>query len=228
MIIVLADAADQPAQRIVARWSAHDAILMTPTDLSRPGWRLELGRPSRWTAVLGERRIGDADPLLGVLTCLAAVEPGALCGIVAEDRGYVAAEMTAFLVSWLTELRCTLVNRPSPGCLTGPGWRPQEWTRVAAELGIPVAAPTAERYGPPGTAPCVVTVAGSACLGAPSALLAERAHRLAGAAGLGLASVTFDASVAEAPFLAAWPGGDLDDPEVAAGLLAALQEPRLC
>jgi hypothetical protein len=58
--------------------------------------------------------------------------------LVAEDRAYAAAEMTAFLTAWLASRRCTVVNRPTPGCLGGPGWRPEQWAMHAAAVGLRV------------------------------------------------------------------------------------------
>ena len=234
MIIVLADVADQAARRIVARWSSHDARLMTQADLSRPGWRLELGCPSRWTAPLGDELVSDRNSVMGVLNCLQAVDPAGLSEIVPEDRVYVATEMTAFLACWLTELRCTLANRPGPNCLCGPGWRPEHWARVASGLGIPAApvrrSPPAPRGrgGARRQTQSTVTIAGRACVGAASDVLADRARRLAGVAGLGLATFGFDATAPSAPLLGATPGGDLDDAEVADGLLATFEASGSC
>ena len=217
MIAVLAHAGDAQAGRLVARWAAHDAQLVTPADLSRAGWRLEPGVPSHWSAAVGDRSVGDDGPLRGVLVRLAAVCGSDLPHIVAEDRAYVAAEMTAFLASWLTELRCPVVNRPSPNCLSGPGWRLEEWARAAVRLGIPVAKvrrPTPARVA---RVMATVTVAGRVGLGAPE--LVTRARRLAEAAGLRLAQCAFGAGV-EAPLLGATADADLDDDAVAAGVLA--------
>jgi hypothetical protein len=46
--------------------------------------------------------------------------------------------MKAFLLSWLSQLNCLVLNRPTPLCLSGPSWRPEQWTYAAAQLGIPV------------------------------------------------------------------------------------------
>jgi hypothetical protein len=61
------------------------------------------------------------------------VSPAELGLIRAPDRVYVAAELTAFLRSWLSALPCPVINRPG----TTPS-RPELWTRLAVRLGIPV------------------------------------------------------------------------------------------
>jgi hypothetical protein len=42
--------------------------------------------------------------------------------------------MKAFLLSWLSQLNCLVFNRPTPLCLSGPSWRPEQWTYAAAQL----------------------------------------------------------------------------------------------
>jgi hypothetical protein len=229
MILVLADTFDQPAQRLVARWAAHDARLMTPRDLSRPGWRLHPGAPSRWSAAVSDTILQDTDPLLGVVCCLHAVNPATLGWIVAADRDYVATEMTAFLASWLTELRCVVVNRPTPTCLCGPGWRPAAWASAASALGIPVSrARATARRGGPWRARRVMTIAGRRCLGTGGELIAARAGQLAERAGLRLAQFAFGDDADGSPLLDASPTADLDDEAVADGLLDLLRETLPC
>jgi hypothetical protein len=65
------------------------------------------------------------------------VTSGDLPQIVREDRAYVAAEMRAFLLAWLTTIPCPVLNRPTPLSLAGCGWRPEQWALAAAAHGIP-------------------------------------------------------------------------------------------
>src|ERR1051326_2977558 len=46
--------------------------------------------------------------------------------------------MNAFLLAWLTSLRCRVMNRPCATSLAGPTWSAEQWTTTAAALGIPV------------------------------------------------------------------------------------------
>jgi hypothetical protein len=229
VIIVLAHQSDQQARRLIARWSGYGAMLLTPAHLSLPGWRLQPGRPSRWSAIVGERRLDEATPLLGVLSRLPRVKADDLDGIIPEDRPYVAAEMTAFLASWLAELRCSVVNPPTPDCLAGPAWRAEEWVTLATRLGIPVS--TIRRSTRPPqqvTATAMVTIAGRRCLGMADASATKYARLLASAACVQLGTFRFDASGDEWRFAGADLAAEVDDPGIADALLAYFCEAGPC
>jgi len=76
--------------------------------------------------------------IAGVLTRLPGISASDLPHILPQDRGYLAAEMTAFLLSWLDQLPCPKLNRPGANGLNGPFLRLQEWHYLAAQRGIPV------------------------------------------------------------------------------------------
>jgi hypothetical protein len=225
--LVLASSGDLAAAALVARWGPGRAVLVTGADLSRPGWRHHLGAPGRAAAAVGDRLVA-ADEVEAVVVRLAQVPEHELDGVRSEDRGYAAAEMTAFLLAWLDDRACPVVNRPTPGCLNGPAWWPEQWTTAAARAGLPVA-PRRRRASlgePAATDPpdgAVVTVVGERCLGDLHPRLAAQARRLAGAAGTDLLAVGFDGPGPRAAFLraSAWPR--LDDPAVADALDAHLE-----
>ena len=117
-------------------------------------------------------RVVAVEEITGVLIRWPGVFEPELVKIAPADRGYVAREMMAFLVSWLSRLKCPVINQPTPVNLTGPAWRLEQWTYVAAGLGIPVR--TAKRHVcyklagdqqtlNPGTG--IVTVVGERCFG---------------------------------------------------------------
>jgi hypothetical protein len=137
VLVVVASHWDSAAQSFVERRTAHSVHLMTPNDLSQVGWSHRLGDAAGSTAVIAGRQISALD-VAGVVTRLPSVAERDLPYITPVDRAYVAAEMNAFLLSWLTELKCPLLNRPSPQCLSGPYWRPEKWVQTADRLGIPV------------------------------------------------------------------------------------------
>src|ERR1700674_4065238 len=121
MIVVVASRRDVVATALVTLWSKYGARLLTPDDLCKPGWRYEPGRPEDGTAVIdgapvGVRHIG------GVLVRLGSIDASDLPQFAPADRRYAAAEMTAFLISWLSELTCPVINPPSGSCLAGPNW----------------------------------------------------------------------------------------------------------
>ncbi len=200
------------------RSGPRGALLMTPEDLSVAGWRYRLGAPDESVAVVGGRRIQSTE-LAGVVVRLPWVDPIDLPHISPRDQAYVATEMSAFLVAWLGALPCPVLNRPRPGCLTGPAWRPEEWLARAARLGIPV---LSRRDGVPGTVAAgdtTLTLIGTRHLGKAHARVLAGAKRLAAAAEVALLHLRY-AGTGEGARLAGaavWP----ERPDAA--LLAAIE-----
>jgi hypothetical protein len=235
MLVLFASRHDATADALLARWADHGATLLTPLDLSRAGWRhfLDAGRAD--TAVVGGRVVA-CEEITGVLVRWPCVYERELSQIDPGDRAYVAREMTAFLTSWLTRLRCPVLNRPTPTSLLGPSWRPEQWVQAAARAAIPVhvverrvrfsspGEPASSRA--PGPPPCTVTVVGDRWFGAADPVLAVRARLLADAAGVDLLAVSFDRSDPDALLIGAdlWP--DLTSDDVADAVLAYFVERR--
>jgi hypothetical protein len=218
--LVVAGRHDAAAKALAARWGVGRAALLGPADLSRPGWRHHAGEPGPAAAAVGGRGVPVAD-LEAVVVRLGAVTAGELDGVRPEDRNYAAQEMTAFLLAWLDALHCPVLNRPTPGCLNGPAWRPRQWALAAAGAGLPVTRP----QPPDGTGTqggVVVTVVGDRCIGAAHPHATGRVRRLAAAARVALLEVRLDGTGPDAAFLGAnaWP--DLADPAVADALDAHL------
>ncbi len=239
MLIILAGEQDEVARDLAGRWRSFDGHLLTPKDLSQSGWCHRPGSgatacrnatPANFddqnVAVIGGRTVltGRID---GVLTRLPCVHEWELVHIVPGDRAYVSAEMTAFLLSWLSQLNCPILNRPTPTCLSGPGWRQEQWIHLATRLGIP--ADPVERHAKLGeeasveTAPdpCeIVTVVGQRCFNALDESQAVHARRLAAAAGVGLLALHFRVSDNGSSTLRSvhlWP--DISSSEIAGAIL---------
>ncbi len=194
MIVVLASRHDQAARSLAERWADHGATLLTAHDLSEAGWIFHAPARGSGQAVAGGRVVANRQ-ITGVLTRLAGVDPGELDHVAPEDAAYVASEMTAFLLAWLSTLACPLLNRPAPESLCGSTWRAERWIRFAAGLGIPVQ-PVHRDSRDDSSAGCEpfaasVTVVGERCFGAVDSSLADHARRLAAAAGVGLLEVRF-------------------------------------
>ncbi len=223
MIVVLASRHDQASGRLVVGW-AGNASLLTCQDLSVRGWRYGPGGEVD-TAVLSGR-LTRAREIEGVLTRLPHVDQSELGNIVPGDRGYVAAEMTAFLAAWLSDLRCPVLNRPTATCLMGPYWRRERWVLAAARLGIPVitacrSVPAATHDGQP-DARCESTtlhVIGQRCVGSADGSLCRWAVALAEAAGVGMLRARFIVAEAGAALLDADYWVDVADPEVSTAIL---------
>lgn len=195
MILVVANCRDQVAKRLVDRWSVHNACLMTPLDLSKSGWRYCVGDIDSSVAIAGGHKIAVQD-IKGVLVRLSWIAWEDLNHIISRDRSYVAAEMRAFLISWLTALKCPVINRPTPVSLLGPGWCSEKWVYTATQLGIPVSTSrkladftpngptTLDLQSENQSEDITVTVVGKRCFGAVNRTMAEHALSLAGAAGV--------------------------------------------
>jgi hypothetical protein len=232
-VLVIADRSDTAAIGFAAA-AAPEVRVMTPADLSQPGWRLRLGDIAGSTAVIGGEVVA-ASAIAGVLTRLPGVAAHDLPHITASDRGYVAAEMTAFLLGWLTALTCPIVNRPTPQCLAGPAWRPERWVRVANRLGIPVKpvvrqaalAKPAAAGAFVSEAATTITLVGRWHFGDADAALVRRSHALATAAGADLLAVQFDGSSADARFVGASLWVDLADRIIAGAVMELLRERAL-
>jgi hypothetical protein len=239
VIVVVAGRHDAAAKAFVERGAAAGAalLILTPSDLSRPGWRFRLdaqGTPAAATAVVGGEVVA-VEAIDGVLTRLPQVSEHDLGQIVPADRAYVAAEMSAFLLAWLSALPCPVLNRPTPPCLAGPCWAPERWVQLAARLGIPIR-PVRRRAAGAGTEtestneasdgpPVTVTVVGERCLGTADRRLAGTAGRLATAAGTDLLAVHFAPGGAEACLVSADPWPDVSSPEIADAVRAYLTGP---
>lgn len=251
MFVVVASRHDKAAEALVTRWAAKGASLMTCQDMSVAGWRHYLS-PAFEGGEMGIGGEGDGEKLsppdsqplnansqqdslavvggqvvaveqiTGVLNRLPFVFEQELFHIVPEDRTYVGTEMNAFLISWLSRLKCPVLNRPTPSYLLGPSWRPQEWIYAAAQLGIPVR-PRRRQIGLAADVlsqvveqPTVaVTVVGDRTLGEVEPILARHARRLADAAKVDLLTVYFSGREANADFVSADLWTDISAPDIA-------------
>jgi hypothetical protein len=234
MLLIIAEKQDRSARWLAERWSRFGAELLSPSDLSLPGWRHHVAVASKETAVINGRTV-PVEEIAGVLTRLPYISEHELVHIVPPDRAYVAAEMTAFFLSWLTGLNCPLLNRPTPTCISGCNWRLEQWIYLATLLGVPVIPVRrhAKYLEDLSTNPSIdpfdtVTVIGERCIGAIDERQATYARRLAAAAGMDLLAVYFRNLEGEPRLLNAslWP--DVTSVEVADGMLEYFQGSCAC
>jgi hypothetical protein len=238
MLLVLASLYDHAAEALVERWREHGARLLTCRDLSNAGWRFD-PEDARGAFVSAAGEVFHASEIRGVLTRLPSVTPHELPHIVATDREYVAAEMTAFLIAWLSSANFPVINRPTPVCLMGPNWREEQWTYAALRAGMrirqttrllslrtPQPAPppvefeeASEGNGRTEDVRLTLTVAGERCFGGTDETLKAQALRLAKLAGVEFLEVQFSGGRAAA-FVGAYLAPAVSSPEVADALLA--------
>ncbi len=135
MLVIVASAADSETAALLPQFRRLEPVLLTPADLSRPGWRLITEEPEAGSFVASGRQF-HVSAIDGVVTLLPAVFPQELLSLEASARTYAAHEMTAFLRYFLSSLRCPILNAATAGSLCGPLWRRERWLQVAASCGI--------------------------------------------------------------------------------------------
>jgi hypothetical protein len=136
LIAVLGSELDPAVDDLVRAWSSEGAVLVSAQDLCTHGWVFQATSNSGGSFVAsGVMRLNDA--LRGVVVRRPAVAAEELPWIADEDRLYVAAEINAFLVAWLSALPCTVLNRPTATSLCGPAWSQTYWQVAAARVGVP-------------------------------------------------------------------------------------------
>jgi len=187
MIAVLGSRHDPAASALA---EAAQGRLISAEDLCSPGWVLEEGAAGGWFVAGGERS-AVAD-LTGVLVRRSAVVAEELPWMAEEDRAYVAAEINAFLVAWLSAMPCPVFNRPTPTSLCGPGWSQIHWQHAAARAGVTWSTSDADRDVHD------IVVCRRTTWGARSARQARAGRLLARASGTDLLGIRFsdDAVVA--------------------------------
>lgn len=228
-LLVLADAQDVAAQAFVHRYRGEGARLLSPADLSCAGWRYRVGDAAGSVAVAGGLAC-PAAALRGVVTRLPAIGRWHLPHVADTDRDYVASEMNAFLVAWLSALPCPVLNRPVLPSLSGPGWCWDQWVRLAIASGVPVApSRRAVRPGQPASMPAPIPhgsvridIIGATVVGHGHASLAAHARRLAEGAGVALLGVQFDGDHGDAQVVGVDPWPDLSEPRIGSALMACL------
>jgi hypothetical protein len=222
MIVIVASRYDAPARRLKERWAGSGARLFTCEDLSVSGWRSRVTDPAHSTAVIGGLQVKQSE-IRGVFTRLQWVWEGELVDIAAGDRAYVAAEMAAFLVFWLSGLTCPMLNRPTANSLSGPGWGRERWNFAASKAGMLVSpirrfaslASASSRDVEVQNKPVLATVVGGQCIGEVHPALAEQTRRLADIAGLDFLGVQFSSAEADASFVGVNLFPDIEDGRVA-------------
>lgn len=228
-LLVLADEQDVAARTFVDRYRGEGARLLSPADLSCAGWRYLVGHPVDSVAIAGGLAY-PAATLRGVITRLPSIGRWHLPHVADADRDYVASEMNAFLVAWLSALPCPVLNRPVLPSLSGPGWAWDQWVQLALALGVPVApSRRSVRPGQPASMQASIPhgsvridIIGPAVVGHGDARLAVHARRLAEGAGVSLLGVQFDADHGDARLVGVDPWPNLSEPEIGAALMACL------
>jgi hypothetical protein len=219
LLVILASIYDKSVEHLVELWDSQDVCVLTCKEISMAGWRHYLTDSTISTSVINGKKISN-EQIDGVLTRLPYVTEAELPHIVSHDRSYVAAEMMAVLVSWLSCLKCPVLNKPTPLCLLGPNWSQEQWVYTAAKIGIPVRSICRQSYQSNTIHRAVddiqrvtVHVIGDRCYGAVNDEMAEQSFCLTRGAGVDMLSVHFAACEKGFLFIAAnlWFPVDTED-----------------
>jgi hypothetical protein len=215
MLLVLGSALDSASWLLARRWrrAGRDAAVVTPADLSRPGWRLRCGRPAESTVAFAGCVLAGPD-IKGIVSALAVVGPHDLPHIAGGDRDYVAQEMSAFLLAWMSELACPVIDRPTALSLAGCGRSRYEWAAIAHQHGL-----CADPLWP-GETIGVTVVGGHAAGHSRDGPLAAAAVTIAAAAGRSLVTLRFAAGSGPPTVVGADARAEVGDGATADALLA--------
>jgi hypothetical protein len=188
MILVIASELDTVAYEAVLHWPGGQAALVTPADLSTRGWTVQPNRMRDAVLVAGGVQV-PATSVSGIVNLLPCIAEQELFDVEPEARRYVAAEATAFLLFLLTVMQCKVVNRPTAECLTGPHWRPEQWSKACVSIGLPTKpvgrdskSPTTISSAAPPLHP--IAVLGGRCVGESSVPHLVSVQRLAALANV--------------------------------------------
>jgi hypothetical protein len=215
MWLIFGSSLDDEPRRLAERWARCDASVevVTPADLSGPGWRLRSGRPVDLQAGL-RSRVVHGEEIRAVVNLLPWVSVHDLPHIDPDDREYVANEMAAFLLAWLSELDCPMMDRPTPLSLSGCGRWPAQWAALAKQAGVGADAQW------PGPRVEVTVLEGRAVAGPQTGIgLASAAEAIARAGQRSLVTLYFAAGQREPILIGAAARPSAGSPAVAEKLL---------
>jgi hypothetical protein len=164
--------------------------------------------------------IRPARQLTAVITVLDDVTPADLPHVRAEDRCFVASEMTAFLRSWLQTLACPVLDPPTALALSGAAGDRATWSRATALLAV------ADRQASavPRIRTRAITVIGGRVIGPAPAPTAATALSLVQAAGVTAARLTLADDADEPALYAAAPWWYAPSPAALRALLTHARE----
>ncbi len=210
---------DDAAGEFFKLFPAGKACLFTSQNLSSKGISAYSHEFDK-SCITADGNILPVKSITGVVTLIPAIFSWELIQIKKEDREYVAAEMTAFMIYFLSCLKCPKLNPPSPSCLSGFNWRHEHWIKKAFELKIPVQPIEINsreeiKNNYPNGKLITITIIGDQYCGTDDQLLIAYAFRLAKHTGIELLQVNFiEYSNDEIYFLSASQFPDIDDNSV--------------
>jgi hypothetical protein len=143
VFLLLHDSGDPAVPWLAAGLRAHGVAPLesvTGHELAAaPRWEHRLdGSGDESEVRLADGRVLSSRALRGALNRLGAIPGDSMAVGLPRDRAYALQELTALVASWLHSLPGPVLNRPRALGLSGPWLHRSEWTRLAAEAGLPV------------------------------------------------------------------------------------------
>jgi hypothetical protein len=138
LILVLSNLANEAAGELVRMFPTGTASLVTASDFNQSvKASISVGDFSPSEITLGGIRT-TAGRISGVVSTIPYFLPQEFYYIDPADREYVCAELSAFLIYFLSELACKKLNPPSARRLSGLGLHRVEWLKAASGCGVPI------------------------------------------------------------------------------------------
>jgi hypothetical protein len=138
LILVISNVANEAADELVGMFPSGAASLVTASNLNqsfKAGISVGDFSPSELTVGGTKTSAGEIG---GVISTISYFLPQEFYYIDPADREYVCAEVSAFFIYFLSELRCRKLNPPSARRLSGLGMHRIEWLKIARGCGVPL------------------------------------------------------------------------------------------
>jgi len=148
VILVIGNIGNEAASSLVEAFEPGAASFVTASNLHETfKAAIAVNDFGSSALTIGKHRLSPSQ-ISSVITTVAYFIPEEFYYVEASDREYVCAEVSAFFVYFLSELRCRKLNPPTSRSLSGLGMHRIEWMKAACGLGIPVWAPQHEKGMP--------------------------------------------------------------------------------
>jgi hypothetical protein len=138
LILIVSNVAHESAKDLAGLFPTGAASVITASDLNqsfRAAVSVGAFPASRITI---DGKTTPASRIAGVVSTISHFLPQEFYYIEPADRLYVCAEVSAFFIYFLSELRCPKLNPPSTKTISGLGLHPIGWLRAAQAHGVPV------------------------------------------------------------------------------------------
>jgi hypothetical protein len=138
LILVISDLVNEGATELLRMFPMGAALLVTASDFHE-SFKVSISVsdfPHSEIVVKGTKT--TAQEIDGVISTIPYFLPQEFYHVDPADREYVCAEVSAFLIYFLSELSCKKLNPPSTRRLSGLSMNRIEWLKAATRCGVPI------------------------------------------------------------------------------------------